>query len=130
MLAAQIPERKPHRGKAAPVEALAEPTKAPSLNDLAKEALRQNDNDVRSASNHLYEQLSHNPAELERIAKMPPWLTRKEFKIVRWHFSQKTSLEDTFNELSVAGYKYAECLFNDGLRAEYIFSRDVPREKV
>jgi hypothetical protein len=67
MLAAQTPKRKPHRGKATPIEAPAEPTKAPSLNDLAKEALRLNDNDVRSASNHLYEQLSHNPALLRAL---------------------------------------------------------------
>jgi len=68
------------------------------------------------------------PAELERLAVMPPWQKRKEFKIVDWHFSQKTPIEDMFNELSEAGYSYVECTHADGTRAQYIFARSIPRE--
>lgn len=68
------------------------------------------------------------PAELEKIAAMPPWTKRKEFKIVNWHTALARPVEDIFNELSVAGYSYVECTYADGVRAQYVFARSVPRE--
>lgn len=66
--------------------------------------------------------------EIERVHNLGPFNTRQEFKIISWPSPRSGTLEDIFNEMSVAGYSYVECTFCDGASGQYVFARRVPRE--